>query len=77
MGIFDRVVKDAEEMELADPAPAQQAGQVAGGQDMRAAQQVIGRQRGAQDQDQDQDRDQDGNDQDPDADQGQDENEAW
>jgi hypothetical protein len=72
MGIFDRVVKDAEEMALADPALAQQASQVADGQDMRARQ-LIGRQRGAQDQDQDQD----GNDQDPDAGQGQDENEAW
>jgi hypothetical protein len=76
MGIFDRVVKDAEEMALADPELAQQASQVADGQDMRA-QQMIGRQRGAQDQDQDQGLAQDGHDQDPDAGQGQEENEAW
>jgi hypothetical protein len=58
MGVFDKVVKDAEEaMARDDPGLAQQAGQA--GQDMRAAQNLIGKQRGAHDQDQNQDRDQD------------------
>jgi hypothetical protein len=54
MGIFDKVEKDAEEaMAQDDPKLAQQAGQLSGGQagqDMQAAQNLIGRQRGAQDQ---------------------------
>jgi hypothetical protein len=60
VGIFDKVVKDAEEaMARDDPGLAQQAGQLGGGQvgrvgqDMQAAQNLIGKQRGAQDQDQD------------------------
>ena len=68
MGIFDKVVKDAEEaMARDDPGLAQQAGQAGGGQvsqGMQAAQGLIGKQRGAQDQDQDQGGDQDGGDQD-------------
>ncbi len=51
MGVFDKVVKDAEEaMARDDPRLAQQAGQLGGDQpcqDMRAARNVIGRQRGA------------------------------
>ena len=59
MGVFDKVVKDAEEaMARDDPGLAQQAGRA--GQDMRAAQKMIGKQRGARDQDQEQDQDQDG-----------------
>ena len=58
MGVFDKVVKDAEEaMARDDPGLAQQAGQFGGGQvgqDMQAAQNLIGKQRGAQDQEQDQ-----------------------
>ena len=66
MGVFDKVVKDAEEaMARDDPGLAQQAGQA--GQDMRAAQNLIGKQRGAPDQDQNQDRD---HDQDQGSDQG-------
>jgi hypothetical protein len=62
MGIFDKVEKDAEDMAQNDPKLAQQAGQL--GQDMKAAQNMIGKQRGAQDQDQDQaGNDQAGNDQ--------------
>jgi hypothetical protein len=61
MGVFDKVVKDAEEaMARDDPGLAQQAGQFGGGQvgqDMQAAQNLIGKQRGAQDQDQDQGQD--------------------
>jgi hypothetical protein len=57
MGIFDKVEKDAEEaMARDEPKLAQQAGQAGGGQagqDMLAAQNLIGRQRGAQDEDQD------------------------
>jgi hypothetical protein len=70
MGVFDKVVKDAEEaMARDDPALAQQAGQLGGdqaGQDMRAARNLIGKQRGAPDQDQDHDQvsDQDRGDQD-------------
>ena len=72
MGVFDKVVKDAEEaMAQDDPGLAQQAGQLGGGQvgqDMQAAQNLIGKQRGAQDQDQDQGQvqggDQDGGDED-------------
>jgi hypothetical protein len=59
VGIFDKVVKDAEEaMARDDPGLAQQAGQLGGGQvgqvgqDMQAAQNLIGKQRGAQEQDQ-------------------------
>jgi hypothetical protein len=71
MGVFDKVVKDAEEaMARDDPGLAQQAGQPCGqaGQDMQAAQHLIGKQRGAHDQSHDQDRapgsDQGGDDQD-------------
>ena len=72
MGIFDKVVKDAEEaMTRDDPGLAQQASQAGGGQaggqvsqGMQTAQSLIGKQRGAQDQDQDQGGDQDGGDQD-------------
>jgi hypothetical protein len=72
VGIFDKVVKDAEEaMARDDPGLAQQAGQAGGdqasgqaGQGMQAAQNLIGKQRGAQDQDQDLGGDQDGGDQD-------------
>ena len=57
MGVFDKVEKDAEEaMAQDDPGLAQQAGQFGGGQagqDMQAARNLIGKQRGA---DQDQDR---------------------
>jgi hypothetical protein len=68
MGVFDKVVKDAEEaMARDDPGLAQQAGQA--GQGMQAAQILIGKQRGAHDQDQDQDRDQD-RDRDQGSDQG-------
>ena len=65
MGVFDKVVKDAEEaMARADPGLAQQAGQPGGdqadqaGQDMRAARDLIGKQRGGGGHDQvsDQDR---------------------
>jgi hypothetical protein len=69
MGIFDRVEQDAEDLARSDPRLAQQAGQVGGGQlgqDMQAAQNMIGKQRGAQDQDQDQGQDQAGNDEDQD-----------
>ena len=65
MGVFDKVVKDAEEaMARDDPGLAQQAGQA--GQGMQAAQNLIGKQRGAHDDDQDQDQDGDrgGDDQD-------------
>jgi hypothetical protein len=65
MGVFDKVVKDAEEaMTRDDPGLAQQAGQA--GRDMQAARNLIGKQRGARDQDQDQDAgsDQGGDDQD-------------
>jgi hypothetical protein len=58
MGVFDKVVKDAEEaMARDDPGLSQQAGQPGGqaGRDMRAAQNLIGKQRGAHDDDQDQD----------------------
>ena len=59
MGVFDKVEKDAEEaMAQDDPGPAQQAGQLGGGQvgqDMQAARNLIGKQRGAADQDGDQD----------------------
>jgi hypothetical protein len=57
MGIFDKVEKDAEDLERNDPKLAQQAGQLDSGQpgqDMWTAQNMIGKQRGAQDQDQDQ-----------------------
>ena len=81
MGIFDKVEKDAEEAMAQDeprlaqradgpPGAAQaiQAGQAGqAGQHMRAARNLIGKQRGAQDHDQDgsdQDHDQDGSDQD-------------
>ncbi len=68
MGVFDKVVKDAEEATARDdPGLAQQAGQPGGGQvgqDMRAAQSVIGKQRGAQERDQDQGSDLDGGDED-------------
>jgi len=69
MGVFDKVVKDAEEaMARDDPGLAQPAGQPGGqaGRDMRAAQHLIGKQRGAHDDDQDQDPDGDrgGDDQD-------------
>ena len=70
MGVFDKVVKDAEEaMARDDPGLAQQAGPLGGGQagqDMQAAQNLIGKQRGAHDQNQDQDQgsDQGGEDQD-------------
>jgi hypothetical protein len=70
MGVFDKVVKDAEEaMARDDPGAAQQAGRLGGdqaGQDMRAARNSIGKQRGARDQglDQDQAGDQDRGDQD-------------
>jgi hypothetical protein len=71
MGVFDKVVKDAEEaMARDDPGLAQQAGQPGGqaGRDMQAAQHLIGKQRGARDHDQDQDQapgsDQGGDDQD-------------
>jgi hypothetical protein len=58
MGVFDKVVKDAEEaMARDDPGLAQQAGQA--GQGMEAAQNLIGKQRGAHEHDQNQDRDQD------------------
>jgi hypothetical protein len=53
MGVFDKVVKDAEEaMARDDPGLAQQAGQPGdqAGQDMQAAQHLIGKQRGAYDQ---------------------------
>ena len=67
MGIFDKVEKDAEDLARNDPKLAQQAGPPGGGQlgqDMKAAQNMIGKQRGAQDQDQDQaGNDQAGNDQ--------------
>ena len=62
MGIFDKVEKDAEEaMAQDDPRLAQPASQLGGGQagggqagqDMQAARDLIGRQRGAYDQDQD------------------------
>jgi hypothetical protein len=92
MGIFDKVEKDAEDMAQNDPRLAQQAGQFGGdqaGQDMRAAQNMIGKQRGAQDQDQG-DQGQDGNDQGQDpsiasshpgqeqnADPGQDQDQDW
>ena len=62
MGVFDKVVKDAEEaMARDDPGLAQQAGQLGdqAGQDMRAARNLIGKQRGARDQGHDQDQDQD------------------
>jgi len=91
MGIFEKVEKDAEDMAQNDPKLAQQAGQFGGGQagqDMQAAQNMIGKQRGAQDQEQGQgqgDQGQDGHDQgqdpsmadsgpgqDPNADRGQD-----
>jgi hypothetical protein len=62
VGIFDKVVKDAEEaMARDDPGLGQQAGQLGDGQvgqvgqvgqGMQAAQNLIGKQRGAQDQDQ-------------------------
>jgi hypothetical protein len=56
MGVFDKVVKDAEEaMARDDPGLAKQVGQA--GRDMRAAQNLIGKQRGAHDHDQDQDQD--------------------
>jgi hypothetical protein len=62
MGVFDKVVKDAEEaMARDDPGLAQQAGPLGGGQagqDMQAAQNLIGKQRGARDHNQDQDQDQ-------------------
>ncbi len=73
MGIFDKVEKDAEEaMAQDDPRLAQQASQLGGGlaghdqagQDMQAARDLIGRQRGACDQDQDRnDEARDGNEQ--------------
>jgi hypothetical protein len=67
MGIFDKVEKDAEDMAQNDPRLAQQAGQLGGdqaGQGMQAAQNMIGKQRGARDQDQGQgDQGRDGNDQ--------------
>jgi len=63
MGIFDKVEKDAEEAMAQDeprlaqradgPFSAAQATQAT--QDMQAARNLIGKQRGAQDQDQDQD----------------------
>jgi hypothetical protein len=60
VGIFDRVEKDAAEMAQNDPKPPRQAGQRGRqpGQDVQAAQKMIGKQRGAQDQHQDQDQDQ-------------------
>jgi hypothetical protein len=68
MGVFDKVVKDAEEaMARDDPGLAQQAGRLGGGQagqDTQAAQNLIGKQRGAKDQDQDQGSDQDDSDED-------------
>jgi hypothetical protein len=71
VGIFDKVLKDAEEaMARDDPGLAQQAGQLGGGQvgqvgrDMQAAQNLIGKQRGAQDRGQDQGSDLDGGDED-------------
>ena len=61
MGVFDKVVKDAEEaMARDDPGLAQEAGQPGGGQaglDMQAARHLVGKQRGAHDHDQDQDQD--------------------
>jgi hypothetical protein len=61
MGVFDKVVKDAEEaMAREDPGLAQQAGQFGGdqaGQDMRAARSLIGKQRGAREQGHDHDHD--------------------
>ena len=68
MGVFDKVVKDAEEaMARDDPGLAQQAGQFGGdqaGQDTRPARNLIGQQRGAGDHDHDQVSDQDRGDQD-------------
>jgi hypothetical protein len=59
MGIFDKVLKDAEEaMAQDDPGLTQPAGQFGGGRagrDRQAARHLTGRQRGAQDQDQDRD----------------------
>ena len=62
MGIFDKVVKDAEDMAQKDPNLAQQAKQQAGkmtggqsgqsGADMQTAQNTIGPQPGSPDQDQ-------------------------
>ena len=73
MGVFDKVVKDAEEaMARDDPGLAQEAGQPGGGQagqDMQAARHLVGKQRGAHDQDQDQNQNQDQN-QAPGSDQG-------
>ena len=63
MGVFDKVVKDAEEaMARDDPGPARQAGQLGGdqaGHDMRAARNLIGKQRGARDHGHDLDHDRD------------------
>jgi hypothetical protein len=69
MGIFDKVEKDAEEAMAQDeprlaqradgPLGAARAAQavqtIQAGQEMQAARNLIGKQRGAQDQDQDQD----------------------
>ena len=60
MGIFDKVEKDAEEaMAQDEPRLAQRAdgqlGAAQAAQDMQAARNLIGKQRGARDQDQDQD----------------------
>jgi hypothetical protein len=55
MGIFDKVENEAEDMAQKDPNLAQQAGQLGGGQagqDMQAAQNMVGQQRGSQDQNQ-------------------------
>ena len=60
MGIFDKVEKDAEEaMAQDEPRLAQRAdgplGAAQAAQDMQAARNLIGQQRGARDRDQDQD----------------------
>jgi hypothetical protein len=81
MGIFDKVEQDAEDMTHDDPKLAQQATRFVGGQagqdtqDMQAAQNMIGQQRGAKDQDRDgtdQGHHQDMANQDPDQDADQD-----